>query len=109
VTIDGRLEALAARHEALAITLELFMRQCADSEAKAEARRAEYEAKNEARQARRDRNLRRWDVLGVKEARKHGQRQQEIELSTTRLAAAQLVTEEKLAAYSSSLGIHHNA
>src|SRR6266478_775022 len=48
-------------------------------------------------------NLRRWTVLGVKEARNQRKRVREIDESITRLAAAQLVTEEKLQQFISSL------
>ena len=48
-------------------------------------------------------NLRRWTVLGVKEARNQRKRVREIDESITRLAAAQLVTEEKLQRFISSL------
>ena len=41
-------------------------------------------------------NLRRWTVLGVKEARNQRKRVREIDESITRLASAQLVTEEQL-------------
>jgi hypothetical protein len=41
--------------------------------------------------------LRRWAALGVKEARSQRKRQREIDLNITRLSAAQLVTEERLA------------
>jgi hypothetical protein len=48
--------------------------------------------------------LRRWAALGVKEARSQRKRKREIDLHITRLAAAQLVTEEKLTNFISSLG-----
>jgi hypothetical protein len=48
--------------------------------------------------------LRRWAALGVKEARNQRKRQREIDLNITRLSAAQLVTEERLASLISSLG-----
>jgi len=48
-------------------------------------------------------NLGRWTVLGVKEARNQRKRVREIDESITRLAAAQLVTEEKLQQFISSL------
>jgi len=48
-------------------------------------------------------NLRRWTVLGVKEARNQRKRVREIDESITRLTAAQLVTEEKLQQFISSL------
>jgi hypothetical protein len=49
-------------------------------------------------------NLRRWAALGVKEARSQRRRQREIDLNITRLSAAQLMTEEKLNNFISSLG-----
>ena len=48
-------------------------------------------------------NLRRWAALGVKEARNQRKGIREIDESITRLAAAQLVTEEKLQQFISSL------
>jgi hypothetical protein len=53
-------------------------------------------------------DLRRWAALGVKEARSQRKRQREIDLNITRLAAAQLVTEEKLANFIASLGGSRN-
>src|SRR2546427_21845 len=53
-------------------------------------------------------DLRRWAALGVKEARSQRKRQREIDLNITRLSAAQLVTEEKLASLLSSLGNGRN-
>src|SRR6266436_4746082 len=47
-------------------------------------------------QAKTERSLQRWAALGVREARKQRKRQQEIDLNITRLAAAQLVTEESM-------------
>jgi len=47
-------------------------------------------------QAKMERDLRRWNALGVKEARKQRKRQQEIDLNITRLSAAQLITEERM-------------
>ena len=49
-------------------------------------------------------DLRRWAALGVKEARNQRKRQREIDLNITRLSAAQLVTEERLANLIASLG-----
>ena len=70
----------------------------------------EAHARQEIAHARHDRemrqirdNLRRWTVLGVKEARSQRKRVREIDESITRLAAAQLVTEEKLQQFISSL------
>ena len=53
-------------------------------------------------------DLRRWAALGVKEARNQRKRQREIDLNITRLSAAQLVTEERLARLISSLGSGRN-
>jgi len=55
----------------------------------------------EGRKTRED--LRRWVALGVREARNQRKRQREIDLNITRLSAAQLVTEERLATLISSL------
>ena len=70
----------------------------------------EAHARHEIAHARHDRemrqirdNLRRWTVLGVKEARNQRKRVREIDESITRLAAAQHVTEEKLQQFISSL------
>ena len=70
----------------------------------------EAHARHEKAHARHDRdmrqiqdNLRRWTALGVKEARNQRKRVREIDQSITRLAAAQLVTEEKLQQFISSL------
>ena len=55
----------------------------------------------EGRKTRED--LRGWVALGVREARNQRKRQREIDLNITRLSAAQLVTEERLATLISSL------
>jgi len=47
--------------------------------------------------------LRRWTVLGVKEARTQRKRAREIDQNITRLSAAQRVSEEKLQRFISSL------
>jgi len=77
---------------------------------KAHARDEKAHARHELAHARHDRdmrqirdNLRRWTALGVKEARNQRKRIREIDESITRLAAAQLVTEEKLQQFISSL------
>src|SRR5258708_2405488 len=77
---------------------------------RAHARYEKAHARHEVAHARHDRdmrqirdNLRRWTVLGVKEARNQRKRVREIDESITRLAAAQLVTEEKLQQFISSL------
>jgi hypothetical protein len=61
--------------------------------------REEFDRKIAKSRAESDRfrdDLRRWAALGVKEARKQRKNHREIEMYLTRLAAAQLVTEEKL-------------
>jgi len=77
---------------------------------KAHARYEKAHARHEVAHARHDRdmrqirdNLRRWTALGVEEARNQRKRIREIDESITRLAAAQLVTEEKLQQFISSL------
>jgi len=82
------------------MSLELFTRQCADNDARRaehEVKSAKSEAESLARHERTERSLQRWARLGVREARKQRERQREFDLGMTRLAAAQLVTEEKLA------------
>ena len=84
-----------------------------EAHARHEAANARHEAANsrhEMAHVRHDRemrqikdNLRRWTALGVAEARNQRKRVREIDESITRLAAAQLVTEEKLQRFISSL------
>src|SRR5260370_31690471 len=84
-----------------------------EAHARHEIAHARYEkahARHEVAHARHDRemrqirdNLRRWTVLGVKEARNQRKRVRQIDESITRLAAAPLVTEEKLQQFISSL------
>ena len=91
--IERMIEGLAKSHaesdarfeRALAKSREEFDRKLAASTAKAE---------RDSRRFRDD--LRRWAALGVKEARRQRKHHREIEMYLTRLAAAQLVTEEKL-------------
>jgi hypothetical protein len=66
------------------------------------------EVANKKAHARLDRDLRRWAALGIKEARRQRKRAQEIDESITRLASAQLVTEEKLQRFISTLGRGRN-
>src|SRR5258708_28503790 len=72
---------LDERNEALTMNLELLSRN---------------QEAMQAAQAKTERSLQRWAALGVREARKQRKRQQEIDLNITRLAAAQLVTEESM-------------
>jgi len=78
------------------------------AEIRAEGRKAREDMREDVRRTREDvqrtrDDLRRWAALGVKEARNQRKRHQEIDLYITRLAAAQLVTEEKLANFIASL------
>src|SRR5215813_7532227 len=87
--LEGLTRKMAESREefdrALAKSREEFDRKIAESEAR---------AKRDSRRFRDD--LRRWAALGVKEARKQRKNHREIEIYLTRLAAAQLVTEERL-------------
>ena len=58
--------------------------------------------------ARVERNLQRWAALGVTEGRRQRKRAAEIDESITRLASAQLVTEEKLQRFISTFGRGRN-
>src|SRR5215467_12848322 len=80
--IERMLEGLTRK---MAESREEFDRKIAESEAR---------AKRDSRRFRDD--LRKWAALGVKEARKQRKDHREIEIYLTRLAAAQLVTEERL-------------
>jgi hypothetical protein len=51
-----------------------------------------------------EKELRKWVKIGVAESLRRRKAQREIDENITRLSAAQLITEEKLAAYLSSLG-----
>ena len=51
-----------------------------------------------------EKDLRKWVKIGVAEALRRRKAQRIIDENITRLSAAQLITEEKLAAYLSSLG-----
>src|SRR6266566_8856514 len=94
-----------ARLDRIEKLIEQSERANKEAHARHEAANARHEAANarhEMAHVRHDRemrqirdNLRRWTVLGVKEARNQRKRVREIDESITRLAAAQLVTEEK--------------
>jgi len=114
VTIDERLERLTERHEALTQSLELLAHMHADAEARQAAVEAAAEARQTAAAERHDREMeairreatkmradfRRAFAMGVREARHARVRRNELEArfdeKITQLAAAQLVTEEKL-------------
>ncbi len=112
-------EAKRVEYEAKRAEYEAKRAEYEAKRAEYEAKRAEYEAKADARQARMERSLRRWAALGVKEARRERARRRELdarlsaahqatEESIMHLAVAQLVTEEKLAAFIASLGTGRN-
>jgi hypothetical protein len=84
MTFEERIDALTARHEAMTMHLELRERQ------------------SEAEDRKIQRRMDRWVALGMKELRRQRQRQQEFDLALARLAAAQLITEERLAAFIAS-------
>jgi len=81
VTIDERLEKLTERHEALTQSVELHEREMA-------------EIRREGALMRTD--LRRAFAMGVREARNERRRRRELDEKIGQLAAAQLITEEKL-------------
>jgi uncharacterized membrane-anchored protein YjiN (DUF445 family) len=106
MNIDDRLEALAQ-------SLELLAHMHADAEQRqsaAEERQSAAEERQSAAEERHDRemedirregrafrsDLRRAFAMGVREARNERKRRQELDEKITQLAAAQLVTEEKL-------------
>ncbi len=63
------------------------------------------EKANKAAHERIEKDLRKWVKIGVAEGRKQRKRAEQIDENVTRLAAAQLVTEEKLQRFlSSALG-----
>jgi hypothetical protein len=104
VSIDERLEALTQ-------SLELLAHLQADAEARAEARASAAEERHdremedirrEGRAMRAD--MRRAFAMGVREARNARRRRQELDEKITQLAAAQLVTEEKLQQFIHSIG-----
>ena len=108
--IDERLEKLAERHEALTQTVELLAQRQADAEDRVSAAEERHDRemediRREARGMRAD--LRRTLALGVREARNERSRRQELdarfELKMDQLAAAQLITEEKLQRFIDSL------
>jgi hypothetical protein len=85
MNIDERLAALVERHEALTETVELLAEQQAEAEERHARETADFR-----------RDLRRAFALGVQEARSQRRRSAALDEKITQLAAAQLVTEEKL-------------
>ena len=100
MTIDERLEKLTECHEALTQSLELFVHRQADAEGRHEREMADI--RREAATMRAD--LRRAFSMGVREARNERRRGQELDGKITQLAAALLVTEEKLERLIDSIG-----
>ncbi len=92
MNIDERLVALVDRHEALTESVELLAEQQAEAAERATA--AEERHARETADIRRD--LRRAFALGVREARNQRRRSAALDEKITQLAAAQLVTEERL-------------
>jgi hypothetical protein len=108
VTIDERLEALTQ-------SLELLAHQQADAEERAVAagKRHDREMEDIRREGRAMRaDLRRAFSMGVQEARNARRRRQELEEKLdekiTQLAAAQLITEEKLQRFIDSMERNRN-
>src|SRR5580704_17337986 len=102
MTIDERLEALTARHEALTMNVEFMLAERKEerkqdrAEFKRNLAESRVEFKHEMAEHRRQMNAdirktrydqRRWAALVVQEARNQRKRQREIDLSITRLAA----------------------
>ena len=92
MTIDERLEALTQ-------SLELLAHMQADAEERHD--REMEEIRREGRAMRTD--MRRAFSMGVREARNARRRRQELDEKITQLAAAQLVTEEKLQRFIDSM------
>ena len=92
MTIDERLEALTQ-------SLELLAHLQADAEERHD--REMEEIRREGRAMRVD--LRRAFSMGVREARNARRRGQELDQKITQLAAAQLITEEKLQRFIDSM------
>jgi len=108
VTIDERLEALTQ-------SLELVAHMQGDAEKRATAAQERHdremeEIRREGRAMRAD--LRRAFAMGVREARNARRRRQELDEKfdekITQLAAAQLITEEKLQRFIDSMGHSRN-
>src|SRR6266478_10200059 len=83
--------------------IEKLIEQSERANKEAHARHEKAHARHEREMRQIKDQLRRWTALGVKEARNQRKRVREIDENITRLAAAQLVTEEKLQQFISSL------
>jgi len=104
VTIDERLEKLTERHEALTRSVELMEQSQIAAAERHEREMADIRQAGAAMRA----DMRRAFAMGVREARNARRRRQELEEKMdekiTQLAAAQLVTEEKLQRFINSVG-----
>jgi hypothetical protein len=115
VTIDERLEKLTERHEALTQSLELLGLRQADAEERQKDAQERHEREmadiRRAGAAMRA-DMRRAFSMGVREARNARRRRQELEkeldAKITQVAAAQLVTEEKLQRFIDSMARRGN-
>ena len=107
MTIDERLEALTQSLELLAHQqADADERQsAADERATAAEERHDREMEEIRREGRAMRaDLRRAFAMGVREARNARRRSHELDEKITQLAAAQLITEEKLQRFIDSMG-----
>jgi hypothetical protein len=106
--IERIIEGLGKAHEQfqsdLVASHAQFKREMAEHRAETKREMAEHRAETKRDMGLVRLELRRWAALGVKEARRQRSRQREFDLNITRLAAAQLVTEEKLTNFIASLG-----
>jgi hypothetical protein len=101
---NPRLDRIERMIEGLGKAHEQFQSDLVASHAQFKREMAEHRAETKRDMGLVRLELRRWAALGVKEARRQRSRQREFDLNITRLAAAQLVTEEKLTNFISSLG-----
>jgi hypothetical protein len=95
--IERMIEGLGKAHER-------FQSDLVESHAQFKREKADHHAETKRDMGLIRLTLSRWAALGVKEARSQRKRQRDIDLNITRLAAAQLVTEETLTNFISSLG-----
>ena len=106
MTFEERLEKLAERHQALTESLELLAHRQADAEDRQIAAEERHERemadiRREAVTMRTD--LRRAFAMGVREARHERSRRRELDEKIGQVAAAQLITEERLQALSGKM------
>jgi uncharacterized protein Yka (UPF0111/DUF47 family) len=110
VTIDERLEKLVERHEALTQSMELMEERQIAAEERHEREMADIRREGDRMRT----DMRRAFAMGVREARNERRRRRELDQKInqanstldekiTQLAAAQLITEEKLQAFLESM------